>query len=111
MQLYHHNTRDLRDLRLLDEQDFCSSNIYFVQFQYPQTLKFLYIYINTSASQIICNNMHPIHIKKSIVYIQGLRIKRLCSSPLAFEKDLESIRSWFGNVATPRKLLTINLER
>ena len=34
------------------------------------------------------NSAHPIHIKKSIVYSQGLCIKRLCSSSLAFEKYL-----------------------
>ena len=37
------------------------------------------------------NLVHPIHIKKSIVYSQGLRIKKLSSSSLAFEKHLESI--------------------
>ena len=39
------------------------------------------------------NSANLIHIKNSIVYSQGLRIKRLCSSSLAFEKNLESMRS------------------
>ena len=39
------------------------------------------------------NSAHPFHNKKSIVYSQGLRIKRLCSSPVAFEKHLEGLRS------------------
>ena len=51
------------------------------------------------------NSAHPIHIKKSIVYSQGLRIKRLCSSSLAFEKHLDSIRSWFGKRSYPKKLV------
>ena len=56
------------------------------------------------------NSAHPIHIKKSIVYSQGLRIKRLRSSSLAFEKHRENIRSWFGKRGTPRNLSTITLE-
>ena len=38
------------------------------------------------------NYAHPKHIKKSIVYSQGLRIKRLCSSNVAFENHLESLK-------------------
>ena len=37
------------------------------------------------------NSAHPFHSKKSIVYSQGLRIKRLCSSPLTFQKHLENL--------------------
>ena len=51
---------------------------------------------------------HPIQIKKWIVYNQALLIKRLCSSSLAFEKHVESIRSWF--VVIQRNLLTTNSE-
>ena len=47
------------------------------------------------------NSAHPIHIQKSIAYSQGLQIKRLCSSSLAFEKHLESIRSSFGKCGYP----------
>ena len=56
------------------------------------------------------NSAHPIHIKKSIVYSLGLRIKRLRSSSLAFEKHRENIRSWFGKRGSPRNLSTITLE-
>ena len=54
---------------------------------------------------------HPIHIKKSIVYNQALLIKRLCSSSLAFEKHVESIRSWFGKRGYPKKLVDNQLRR
>ena len=57
------------------------------------------------------NSAHPIHIKKSIVYSQGLRIKRLCLSSLAFEKHLESICSWFGKRGYPKKLVNNHLSR
>ena len=57
------------------------------------------------------NSAHPIHIKKSIVYSQGLRTKRLCSSSLAFEKHLERILSWFGKRGYPKKLVDSQLRR
>ena len=51
------------------------------------------------------NSAHPFHNKKSIVYSQGLHIKRLCSSPVAFEKHLESFRSWFCKRGYPQKVV------
>ena len=41
------------------------------------------------------NSAHPFHNKKSIVCSQGLCIKRLCSSPLTFQKHLENLKTWF----------------
>ena len=41
----------------------------------------------------------------------GLRIKRLCSLSLAFEKHLQSIRSWFGKRGYPKKLVENQLRR
>ena len=43
------------------------------------------------------NSAHPFHNKKSFVYCQGLLIKRLCSSPLTFQKHLENLKTWFCN--------------
>ena len=37
------------------------------------------------------NSAHSFNNKKSIAYSQGLRIKRLCSSPLTFRKHLENL--------------------
>ena len=48
------------------------------------------------------NSAHPIHIKKSIVYSQGLCTKRLCSSNVAFENHLESLKNWFHNRRYPK---------
>ena len=42
---------------------------------------------------LVFNSTHFIQNKKSNVYSQGLRIKRLCSNNDAFEKHLESLRS------------------
>ena len=55
------------------------------------------------------NSAHPIYIKKSIVYSQG--IKRLSSSSLAFEKHLQSIRSSFGKCDYRKKLVENHLRR
>ena len=57
------------------------------------------------------NSAHPIHIKKSIVYSQGLRIKRLCSSNLAFENHMENLRGWFRNRGYPKNLVDNQLKR
>ena len=57
------------------------------------------------------NSVHPIHIKKSIVYIQALRIKRLCSSNAAFENPLESIKASFPNGGYPKTVVDNQLER
>ena len=59
------------------------------------------------------NSAHSFHNKKSIVYSQGLRIKRLvsCSSPVAFEKHLESLRSWFCKRGCPQKVVDEQLKR
>ena len=57
------------------------------------------------------NSAHPTHIKKSIVFSQGLHIKRLCSSSLAFEKHLGSIRFWFGKRGYPKKLVDNQLRK
>ena len=57
------------------------------------------------------NSPHPIHLKKSIVYSQGLRIKRLCSSNVAFENHLESLKCWCQNRGYPKTMVDIQLKR
>ena len=57
------------------------------------------------------NSMHLIHNKISIAYIQGLRIKRLCSKEDTFEKHLENLRSWFGKGGYPKELVDNQIRR
>ena len=57
------------------------------------------------------NFAHPIHIKKSIVYSQGLRIKRLRSSNIAFENHFGSLKGWFQNRGYPKTLVDNQLKR
>ena len=66
---------------------------------------------STDCHQLLEFNLaHPLHIKKRIVYSQGLRIKKLCLPSLAFAIILSSYVLGLGTVVTPRNLLTINLE-
>ena len=54
---------------------------------------------------------HPPHVKRSIVYSQGLRIKRICSRKEDFEKYLQDLSSWFKNRAYPTWLINKELRR
>ena len=38
---------------------------------------------------------HPNHTKRSIVYSQGLRVKRICSEKEDFLKHMREIKLWF----------------
>ena len=48
---------------------------------------------------------HPMHVKKSIIYSQGLRIKRLCSSDVDFDNNLKEMEKWFENRGYPRCMI------
>ena len=54
---------------------------------------------------------HPNHIKKPIVYSQGLRIKRLCSTESSYEKHLASCYTWFLNRGYPKTLVQKQFEK
>ena len=54
---------------------------------------------------------HPIHNKRSIVYSQCLRIKRLCSSENKCSERLEELRSWFGNRGYPKGIVDSQLRK
>ena len=57
------------------------------------------------------NSVHPFRNKKSIVYSQGLRIKRLCLSPLTFQKHLEDLKTSFCNRGYPQKVVDAQIKR
>ena len=66
---------------------------------------------STNCHQLLEFNLaHPLHIKKRIVYSQGLRIKKLCLPSLAFAIIISSYVLGLGTVVTPRNLSIINLE-
>ena len=57
------------------------------------------------------NSCHPEHMKKSSVYSQGLRIKRLCSEDTALSNHLKDLKSWFCGRGYPENMVTEQLER
>lgn len=54
---------------------------------------------------------HPFHKKNSIVYNQGLCIKRLCSSPLPFQKYLKKLKTWLCKRGYPHKVVDAQVKR
>ena len=48
---------------------------------------------------------HPYHTKKSIIYSQALRLKRLCSSANDFSKHLLNLKTWFSDRGYPETLV------
>jgi hypothetical protein len=54
---------------------------------------------------------HPAHVKRSIVYSQGLRIKKICSREEDFEKHLQELSSWLKNRAYPTWLIEREFKR
>ena len=57
------------------------------------------------------NSAHPYHTKRSSVYSQGLRIKRLCSKDSDFLHHMDEMRGWFLNRGYPEKLIDRQLNR
>ena len=56
-------------------------------------------------------SFHPIHIKRSVVYSQGLTIKRICSSTVKTIEHLGRLRSWFCERGYPEKFVDRQLEK
>ena len=57
------------------------------------------------------DSCHPDHMKKSSIYSQGLRIKRLCSDDHKLQKDLENLKNWFCERGYPGGLIDEQLQR
>ena len=48
---------------------------------------------------------HPNHTKKSIVYSQGLRVKRICSENEDFLKHMREMKLWFLKRGNPENMV------
>ena len=57
------------------------------------------------------DSAQPIHNKKSIMYSQVLRTKKLCSTKDQFENQIESLRSWFGKRGHHKTLVGNQIRR
>ena len=57
------------------------------------------------------SSAHPNHTKRSIVFIQTLRISRLCSNESDFERKKEKMRSWFVKRECSEKLIDSEIRK
>ena len=57
------------------------------------------------------DSCHPDYMKKSSIYSQGLRIKRLCSDGHKLQKHLENLKNWFCERGYPGGLIDKKLQR
>ena len=87
-------------------------------YEYSRTkVNFLDVVVDVGACQLISSpffkptdcyqylhyeSLHPAHVRRSIVYNQGLRIKRICSRKKDFEKHLQDLSSWLEKRAYPK---------
>ena len=54
---------------------------------------------------------HPEHTKKSIVYSQALRIKRVCSQESDFNEHAFNFKSWFLKQGYPEKIIKTEMSK
>ena len=48
---------------------------------------------------------HPDHTKRSIVFSQALRVRRICSNKTDFERHLDDMESWFQARGYPKRVV------
>ena len=53
---------------------------------------------------LYCTSSHPKHTKRSIIFIQSLRISRICSQAEGFRKHTTEMTSWFYKKVYPKGL-------
>lgn len=54
---------------------------------------------------------HPLHVKKSIVLSQGLRIRKVCSRDEEFQRQLEDLEGWFESRGYPTQIVKGELKK
>ena len=90
------------------EINFCDVT---VQLSNNKSVTDLYCKPTDCHQYLHCNSCHPEHMKKSSVYSQGLRIKRLYSEDMALSNHLKDLKSWFCGRGYPENMVTEQLER
>ena len=96
-------------------------------YEYSRTkVNFLDVVVKIDAGQLISSpyfksthchqylhyeSSHPAHVKRCIVYSQGLRIKRIGSRKEDFEKHLQDLSTWVRNRAYPTSLIEKEFRR
>ena len=57
------------------------------------------------------SSAYPYHIKKSIVYSQGLWIRRVCSREVDFDRHMRAMHDWFLKRGYPKEFVSNQLNR
>ena len=57
------------------------------------------------------SSCHPEHTKRSIIYSQTLRLKRLCSLEKDFKEKLSEMKSWFLKRGYPERIIDYEIEK
>ena len=47
-----------------------------------------------SQQYLHCSSCHPYHCKKGIPYSQALRLNRICSDPISFDRRCNDLEKW-----------------
>ena len=68
----------------------------------------LYIKETDRHQYLHYSSSHPNHTKRSIVFSQALRMKRICSEEEDFKTHIREMKSWFQKRAYPDKIIEKN---
>ena len=71
----------------------------------------LYIKPTDCHQYLHYDSSHPLHVKLSIVYSQGLRVRRICSSDEKIENHFGKLQEWFCKRGYPSNLVQNQLEK
>ena len=71
----------------------------------------LYCKATDCHQYVHCNSCHPDHMKKSSIYSQGLRIKRLCSDHQKLQTHLQNLKKRFCERGYPGGIIDEQLQR
>ena len=65
----------------------------------------LYVKPTDTHQYLEASSCHVFHAKKSIPYSQALRLNRICSNPLSFDKRCDQLESWLFERGYSKKLV------
>ena len=57
------------------------------------------------------NSCHPEHIKKSIIYSQTLRLRRICSERKDLKSHVRDLKGWFLRRGYPQRIIEEQVDR
>ena len=112
--------------KFLERLDSFHPNLKFISERSEQKISFLDVTVQLSNNKFVIdlyckpadchqylhyNSCHPRHMKKSSIYGQGLRIKRLCSEDTALANHLKDLQSWFCGRSYPENIVAEQLEK